>query len=116
MNFQLYNDKTYTFPLQCKNASGVVQPWPTTGAWPVAVSDNPGSLAASVTYVAPSFKLVLKPMVQASPNISVTVSYIGMGPAIFVADIVADPDLISVAVDASGVTTATQSIPTNTGP
>jgi hypothetical protein len=116
MNFPLYNDKVWTFPLKCQNAAGAVQPGPTTGAWPTAVSDNPASLGASVVYQAPLFNLVLTPKVQASPGISVTVSYVGMASATFTADIVTDPNLISVAIDSADVTSISQSIPSAPGP
>ncbi len=44
MNFQLFNDKVWTFPLKCANSIGP-QPFPTA---PAAVSSNSASLGASV--------------------------------------------------------------------
>ena len=109
----LYNDKVYTFPIHAKNALGADQPWGATN--PLAVSSNPASLGARVIWQAPDFFLVLTPAVQASPGLSVTVSYNGMASAVLNVDIVPDPDLVSVVIDNSP-TTVPQNVPTNPGP
>ena len=114
MSFQLYNDKVYTFPIAAHNALGASQPWGATN--PLAVSSNPASLGARVIWQAPSFFLVLTPAVQASPGLSVTVSYTGMASATLGVDIVPDPDLVSVAIDSSTATSVSQNVPTAPGP
>jgi hypothetical protein len=116
MNFQLYNDKIWTFPIKCQNAGGV-QPWP-LNANPLAVSSNPASLGARVIGQVPSLFLELTPKVQVSPGLTVTVSNAGMAPVVFGVDIVADPDMLSVVVDAvaADITTSAQNVPTAAGP
>lgn len=122
MNFQLYNDKIWTFPLKCQNASGI-QPWP-AGSNPVAVSSNPASLTASANAILgfgnaiTGYALVLTPKVQASPGLTVTVTNVGMDPVVFTADIVTDPDRLSVVVDsaATDYTTSPQNVPADPGP
>lgn len=123
MNFQLYNDKVWTFPLNSQNSAGVAQALPGT-ANPAAVSSNPASLGAAIIATGPPTggitgrALVLTPKVQASPGLTVTVTNAGMAPVIFGVDIVADPDLLTVAVDTvpADITTAPQSIPVAPGP
>lgn len=119
MNFQLYNDKVWTLPLQCQNAASVVQPFP-SGSSPSAVSSNPASLNAEVALGTGGvgFKLILTPKVQASPSLTVTVTNVGMTPAVFVVDVVPDPNILSVAVDdiPADVTTAPQNVPVAPGP
>ncbi len=121
MNFQLYNDKVWTFPLKSQNALGVSTALPGT-ANPAAVSSNPASLGAAIIATGPptggitGYSLVLTPKVQASPGLTATVSNVGMAPVIFAVDIVADPNLLSVMVDTVGDTTTAQNIPTAPGP
>jgi hypothetical protein len=118
MNFQLYNDKVWTFSIKPQNAAGVAQPWPANSS-PQAVSSNPASLVAGVQLGSNNtFTLVLTPKVQVSPGLTVTVTNSGMAPLVFVVDIVADPDLLTVAADtvAADITTTPQNIPVAPGP
>ncbi len=119
MGFQIYNDKVTTLPLICQTSAGVTQAFP-SGSNPVAVSSNPTSLGAIVALGTGGvgFKLVLTPKVQASPGLVVTVTNVGMSPVNFVVDIVADPNMLSVAIDtsATAVTTAPQNVPVAAGP
>ncbi len=110
MNFQLHNDKVYTIPLKCQNATGP-QPFP---SFPVAVSSNPDSLGVSIG-MGP-FVLLLAPKVKLSPGITVTVSSLGADPATVVVDIVADPDRLSVLIDSAAATSAVQAVPVAPGP
>ncbi len=113
MSFQLFNNKTWTFPLKCQNAAGVAQPFPTN---PSAESSNPASLSAAILGPSPGFFLMLTPKVQVSPGLTVTVSATGMAPVVFAVDVAADPDMLSVAVDTANATTAVQNVPTAPGP
>ncbi len=115
MNFQLYNDKIYTFSLHTVNAANVTQPWPS--GIPTVVSSNPASLSATISSVdfVTAFSLVLTPKVKVSPGLTVTVSNTGVAPAVFVVDVVSDPDMLSVVVD-STPTTVAQNVPTAPGP
>lgn len=114
MNFQLYNDKVWTFPLKCKNAAGVVQPFPPSPTFAV-VSSNPASLGVAVNNFG-GFMLVLTPKVKLSPGLTVTVSNTGMDPLVFAADIVPNPDRLSVDVDTAAATTTPQNVPAAPGP
>lgn len=116
MNFQIFNDKVYTFPIKCHAADNVLQAFP-PGYAPSAISSNPASLTVQTGFVSGGgFSLTLIPKVQGSSGLTVTVSAVGMASNAFVVDIVPDPDLLTVAVDTSGVTTATQNVPTAPGP
>jgi hypothetical protein len=122
MNFPLYNDKVWTFPLKCQNSSGI-QPWP-AGSNPVATSSNPASLTASANAILgfgnaiTGYALVLTPKVQASPGLTVTVANVGMDSIIFTVDIVSDPGRFSVVVDTADTdyTISPQNVPAATGP
>ncbi len=115
MNFQVYNNKIWTFPLRCQNAAAVSQPFPAGSSFAV-VSSNPASLTAAATAVTGGYNLVLTPKVQASPGLTVTVTTAGMAPAVFMVDIVADPNLLSVVVDTTAPTTTPLAIPVAPGP
>ncbi len=116
MNFQLYNDKVWSFPIKCQNASGVAQPFP-PGTGPNVVSSNPVSLGAAIGLVSGGgFTLELTPKVQVSPGITVTVSSVGMDSSAFVVDIVADPNRLSVAIDSAAAASVAQNVPTAPGP
>ncbi len=119
MNFQLHNDKVWTFAIKPQNAAGLV-PWP-NGSNPSVVSSNPASLGAAVAMgngqigQPATYFMVLTPKVQISPGLSVTISNVGMQPVTFAVDVVADPDMLSVTVDPVPFTTP-QSVPTVPGP
>jgi hypothetical protein len=111
MNFQLYNDKVWTIPLKCKDATGADKPFPTS---PVAVSSNPASLGVAIGQS--PWVLILTPKVQTSPGLVVTLSSVGADGTTFVVDIVADPNRLSVSVDSLAATSTVQNIPTAPGP
>ncbi len=114
MNFQAFNDKVWTLPLKCLNASSVAVAFP-AGSNLAAVSSNPASLGASI---ANGTNLVLTPKVQNSPGITVTVTGVALAPAVLVVDVVADPNLLSVSVDTTPAddSTVSQSVPVASGP
>ncbi len=111
-NFQIYNDKVWTFPLKCVSAAGVIQPSFPSGL--TVTSSSPNSLGAAEVLG----KLVLTPLVQASLGITVTISGAGLIPATLTCDIVSDPNALNVVIDmtAIDVTTVNQNVPTAPGP
>ncbi len=116
-NFQVYNDKIWTLPIKCQNSSGVFVAFP-SGSNLAAVSSNPASLGAVVTSTILGTNLVLTPKVQVSPGLTVTITGVALAPINFMVDIVADPNLLSIAVDTTPAdgTTVSQNVPIAAGP
>lgn len=114
-NYELLNDTIATIPVQTTNSAGVVEP-PPTGDTFTAVSSLPASLGVSII-TAPALALVLTPLVQASPGITVTVSdSAGLKVATQLVDIVADATPTNVILDLADATTVAQPVPTAPGP
>jgi hypothetical protein len=116
-NFELQDDKVYTIPILTRDAAGDVVAAPAGDTFSV-VSSNPASLDATVgadANGAPA--VVLTPMVQASPNLTVTVSdSAGLEVDTQGFDIVGDLTPKAIGLDLSGATTTDQPVPTNPGP
>ena len=116
-NYELKNDTVATIPIQTTNSLGTVEPVPAGDVFS-AVSSNVASLGAAISKDASSNPtLVLTPMVQASPNISVTVSdSAGLVVAMQLVDIVMDNTDTNIILDLSGATMTPQAVPTAPGP
>lgn len=115
-NFEIQDDTVATIPIQVEDSAGVVVP-PTSGDTFTAISSTP-SLGVSVgADSSGNPTLILTPTVQASPNITVTVSDAdGLTAATLVCDIVPDLSPKTVFIDVAGATTAPQPPPSNPGP
>jgi len=113
-NYELEDDTVATIPIQTTNSAGVVEPPPAGDTFTVT-SSSPSLGVAVVT--SPVLALVLNPLVQASPNITVTVSdSSGLKVATQLVDIVADVTPTNVILDLAGATTVSQPVPTPPGP
>lgn len=113
-NYELFNDTVAAIPIQTTNSQGVVEP-PPAGDTFTAVSSSPSLGAAIVT--TPALALVLTPLVQASPGITVTISdSAGLKVATQLVDIVADTTDTNIILDLAGAQTTSQSVPTAPGP
>lgn len=113
-NYELLNDTIATIPVQTTNSAGVVEP-PPSGDTFTAVSSLPASLGVSI--ITAPLALVLTPLVQASPGITVTVSdSAGLKVATQLVDIVADATPTNVILDLADATTVAQPVPTAPGP
>lgn len=113
-NYELLNDTVATIPIQTTNSAGAVEP-PPAGDTFSATSSSPSLGAAIVT--SPALALVLTPLVQASPGITVTISdSAGLKVATQLVDIVADATPTNVILDLADATTAAQPVPTAPGP
>ena len=116
-NLELLNDTVVTIPIQTQEAAGQVVPAPAGDTFTV-VSSNSASLGAAIAADASGNPtLVLTPLVQASPGITVTVSDAdGLVQAVQLCDIVADLTPTNVVLDIADETTSPQPVPTNPGP
>ena len=113
-NIELKDDLVYTFPILTDAASGAAVS-PPAGDTFSAVSSNPASLGAAISIVSGNAMLVLTPLVQASPNLTVTVSdSAGLTSDTVTFDIVQDLTPTSIALGTP--TTAPQPVPTAPGP
>lgn len=111
-NLEILNDTVVTIPIQTQDAEGVVVPAPSGDIF-TAASSAPNSLGAAIS----GTNLVLTPLVQASPGITVTVTdSSGLVSATQVCDIVADLTPKNIVLDIAAETTAPQPVPTNPGP
>ncbi len=109
---QLYNDRVYAYPLVAmQNGATVAFP-----AGLSAASSLPNSLGAAIGGTESAPILYLTPKVQASVGITVTVTGASMAPLVEVYDIVADPNLVSIALGSGAPTTSAQNVPTAPGP
>jgi len=116
-NFELPNDEVVTITIQTTNASGTVEPVPTGDVFTV-VSSNPASLGAAVGQDAGGNPaVVLTPLVQTSPNITITVSdSAGLAALTQLVDIVADVTDTNIILDLADATHVSQPVPAATGP
>jgi hypothetical protein len=116
-NLEILNDTIVTIPIQTQDAEGVVVAPPTGDTFTV-VSSLPNSLGATIGADSNGNPtLVLTPLVQASPGITVTVSDAdGLTQAVQICDIVADLTPKNVVLDVAAETTTPQPVPQNPGP
>jgi hypothetical protein len=116
-NLELLNDTVATIPIQTQDSAGVVVP-PKAGDTFTAVSSLPASLGVAVTPDASGNPtLVLTPLVQASPGISVVISDADGLPQITqLVDIVPDLTPTNIVLNVAGETTTPQAVPPNPGP
>jgi hypothetical protein len=113
-NYELENDKVYTIPIQTAAGDGAIVP-PPAGDIFTAVSSSPSLGVAVVT--SPVLALTATPLVENSPNISVTISdNDGLAVWTQIFDIVTDLTPTNVVLDLAGAITTTQPVPTAPGP
>lgn len=116
-NFELNSDAVYTIPILTTNAAGTTEPAPAGDVFSV-ISSAPASLGAAIGKTAAGGPaVVLTPLVQASPNITITVSdSAGLVQAQQICDIVVDVTPTNVVLDTADATHVAQPTPTNSGP
>lgn len=116
-NYELSNDTIATIPIMTTDAGGTVVPAPVGDKFTV-VSSNPTSLSASIGQTSTGNPaVVLTPLVQASPGLSITVSdSAGLAQDTQLVDIVQDVSPKNVVLDLADATTTTQPTPTAPGP
>ncbi len=116
-NFELPNDEVVTITIKTTNEAGVVEPYPPGDVFSV-VSSNPTSLKAVIgTDAGGNPAVVLTPLVQASPNITVTVTdSAGLSQAVQIVDIVPDVTDTNIVLDVADAVKTPQAVPTATGP
>lgn len=117
-NFELNNDNVYTIPIQTTNDAGVLEPAPAGDTFSVSANSNPAALGATITTL-PSggSALQLTPLVQASPNITVTVAdSAGLKVATQIFDIIQDATPKNIVLDLAQAATTSQPVPTAPGP
>ena len=116
-NLEILNDTVVTIPIQTQDAEGSVVPAPSGDTFTV-VSSLQGSLGAAISADSSGNPtLVLTPLVQASPGITITVSDAdGLAQAVQICDIVPDLTPKNIVLDIAGETTTSQPVPGNPGP
>lgn len=115
-NFELPNDEVVTIAIQTTNAAGTVEPVPAGDVF-TATSSSPSLGVAIGTTAAGGPSLVLTPLVQASPGITVTVAdSSGLIAATQVVDIVPDVTDTNIILDVAAATHVAQPVPTAPGP
>jgi hypothetical protein len=116
-NLQLDSDTIATLTILVYDASGAIVPAPSGDQFSV-VSSNPASLGAAIGKDANGNPaVVLTPLVQASPGLSVTVSdSIGLAAFTEGVDIVEDTVPKALGLDLVHAATASQPVPSAPGP
>lgn len=115
-NFEINDDWVVTATIKTTDAAGDTEPVPAGDVFSAA-SSSPSLGVAIGADANGNPAVVMTPMVQASPNITVTVSdSAGLAMASFVVDIVPDVTPTNIVVDLSGATHTTQATPTAPGP
>jgi hypothetical protein len=116
-NLELEDDVVATITIGTTNSAGVVEPVPVGDTFSV-VSSKPASLQAAIGVdKSGNPAVVLTPLVQASPGITITVSDSkGLAALQQIVDIVPDVTPTNILLDIAGMTTASQPAPTNPGP
>lgn len=111
----LLNDTIATLPIITEDSAGAAEPYPSGDTFS-AVSSNPASLTASVVVVSPTqSNLVLTPLVQLSPGLTVTVTDTsGLPPEILTVNIVADT--VDTQIALGTVAVVAQPVPAAPGP
>jgi hypothetical protein len=116
-NFELPNDEVVTIDIETTNSVGTVEAAPAGDVFTV-VSSAPASLGAAIgvgTAGAPA--IVLTPLVQVSPGITVTVSdSAGLAQVALTVDIVQDVTPTNLILDVADATHVSQPVPTAPGP
>ena len=116
-NLELANDEVLTITIKTTDSAGATVPVPAGDTF-TAVSSNPASLNAVIGKdAAGNPALVLNALVQASPNITVTVSdSAGLPQAVQIVDIVPDVTPTNIVLDVADATHVAQPAPTAPGP
>ena len=120
-NFELPNDEIVTIPIETTNQAGVVEPVPSGDVFSVASSSASLGVAIGVVPAgAPGAggpAIVLTPLVQASPGITVTVTdSAGLQQWVQIVDIVPDVTDTNIVLDVANATSVAQPVPTAPGP
>lgn len=116
-NYELPSDEIATVTIKTTDAGGGTEAVPAGDVF-TAVSSNPASLGVSIgTDASGAPALILTPLVQASPNITVTVSdSAGLKQAVQIVDIVLDVTPKNVVLDLADAVLTSQATPTAPGP
>jgi hypothetical protein len=111
-NFEMNSDAVYTIPILTTNIAGVVEPAPAGDVFTVT-SMAPTSLQATLgTTAAGGPAVVLTPLVQSAPNITITVTdSAGLTQAVQICDIVVDVAPTNIILDVANATHTTQPTP-----
>lgn len=115
-NFELANDEVATIPILIDNAAGAAVPAPAGDTFTVTSSSpSLGVAIGATTAGAPA--VVLTPLVQASPGITVTVSdSAGLTSFAQLVDIVQDLTPKAITLDLADAVEVSQPAPTAPGP
>lgn len=115
-NFELQNDKVAFVPILTLDAEGTPVAAPTGDTFSVS-SSSPASLLATIATVNGAVGVSLTPQVQASPNLTVTVTDSdGLSSYAQLVDIVADTTPKAISLDVADATFTAQPEPTAPGP
>lgn len=115
-NFELSNDTVATITIKTTNSAGKVEPYPTGDVF-TATSSSPSLGVAIGTDAGGNPALILTPLVQNSPGITVTVTdSAGLTAATQVVDIVDDVTDTNIILDTADATKVSQPVPNNPGP
>lgn len=116
-NFELPNDEIVTITIKTTNTVGVVEPAPLGDVFTV-VTSKPLSLLSHVgADSGGNPAIVLTPVVQVSPDITVTVTdSAGLSAATLVVDIVQDVTPTNIILDVADATHVSQPVPASPGP
>jgi hypothetical protein len=116
-NYELPNDEVDTITIKTQTGGGATVPAPAGDVFNV-VSSNPTSLQATIGKDAGGNPaVVLTPLVQVSPGITVTVTdSAGLMQDVQVVDIVADVAPKNIVLDLADATHVSQPVPTAPGP
>ena len=115
-NFELANDEIATIPILVDDAAG--QPVPAPAGDVFSVTSSSASLGVAIGATASGAPaIVLTPMVQASPGITVTVTdSAGLSSFAQLVDIVQDQTPKAITLDIADATEVSQPVPTAPGP
>jgi len=115
-NFELPNDEVVTIPILTTNSAGAVEPPPAGDTF--TVTSSSASLGVAIgTTAAGGPAVVMTPMVQLSPGISVEVKdSAGLTAWTQLVDIVADVTPTNIVLDVADATHTAQPVPTAPGP
>ena len=108
-NFEIKCDTVATIPITVLDPEGAIVPAPTGDVFTAVVSD---ATKLGVTVNASPAAIVLTPLVQQSPDLTVTVTdSAGLSSYIQIVDIVFDLTPSAIGLDTTGATTAPQPVP-----
>ncbi len=116
-NYELPSDKVATISIKTTDAGGAVEPYPPGDVFSVT-SSAPASLQAAIGADASGNPaVVLTPLVQASPNITIVVSdSAGLSQAQQIVDVVVDVTDTNIILDVADAVLASQPTPAAQGP